>query len=207
MTTSHATCSPALSTHCNGEKYLLIRFSMIMQHQKFDIQHIIAIRQSSLFHLLAAELAHAQKVWLFSYRRRPENPVRQPLRSLLPCLSLDFLSPLSFFHTITLHKLVPLPQSRNEQPTNDYNFTIPNTFSQHSFLCICVRVQREQVLSQPESGLDPGPPEAHFSLEPSELSGETERELQLLRQDKARLEGQLREAQKPVVIQTRLILH
>ena len=83
---------------------------------------------------------------------------------------------------------------------------MPNTFSRLCFLCMCVRVQREQVLSQPESGLDPGPPEAHFSLESSELRGETERELQLLRQDKARLEGQLREAEKPVVILTRLIL-
>ncbi|CAB1312281.1 unnamed protein product [Coregonus sp. 'balchen'] len=75
----------------------------------------------------------------------------------------------------------------------------------HQALLIAYRVQREQVLSQPENGLDPGPPEAHFSLEPSELRGETDRELQLLRQDKARLEGQLREAQEQVAVVTRPI--
>ena len=63
---------------------------------------------------------------------------------------------------------------------------------------LCVRVLREQVLGQPESGLDPGLPEAHFSLQPSELSGETERELQPLRHDKASLESRLRDAQQQV---------
>ncbi|XP_023273763.1 coiled-coil domain-containing protein 78-like, partial [Seriola lalandi dorsalis] len=54
------------------------------------------------------------------------------------------------------------------------------------------------MLAKPESGLDPGPPEAHFSLEPTELRDETEKELQHLRQDKARLEGQLLAAQEQV---------
>ncbi|XP_018537336.1 coiled-coil domain-containing protein 78 [Lates calcarifer] len=65
----------------------------------------------------------------------------------------------------------------------------------HHALLIAYRVQREQILAKPESlGLDPGPPEAHFSLEPTELRSETENELQCLRQDKARLEGQLQVA-------------
>uniref|UniRef100_A0A3B4XX86 Coiled-coil domain containing 78 n=1 Tax=Seriola lalandi dorsalis TaxID=1841481 RepID=A0A3B4XX86_SERLL len=66
----------------------------------------------------------------------------------------------------------------------------------HHALLIAYRVQREQMLAKPESGLDPGPPEAHFSLEPTELRDETEKELQHLRQDKARLEGQLLAAQE-----------
>ncbi|XP_056222411.1 coiled-coil domain-containing protein 78 isoform X1 [Seriola aureovittata] len=68
----------------------------------------------------------------------------------------------------------------------------------HHALLIAYRVQREQMLAKPESGLDPGPPEAHFSLEPTELRDETEKELQHLRQDKARLEGQLLAAQEQV---------
>uniref|UniRef100_A0A3B4T6F8 Coiled-coil domain containing 78 n=1 Tax=Seriola dumerili TaxID=41447 RepID=A0A3B4T6F8_SERDU len=68
----------------------------------------------------------------------------------------------------------------------------------HHALLIAYRVQREQMLAKPESGLDPGPPEAHFSLEPTELRDETENELQHLRQDKARLEGQLLAAQEKV---------
>lgn len=53
-------------------------------------------------------------------------------------------------------------------------------------------------MAKPESSLDPGPPEAHFSLEPSELRDETEKELRHLRQDKARLEGQLQAAREQV---------
>ncbi|XP_076616761.1 coiled-coil domain-containing protein 78 [Chaetodon auriga] len=70
----------------------------------------------------------------------------------------------------------------------------------HHALLIAYRVQREQILAKPESRLDPGPPEAHFSLEPTELRDETERELQRLRQDKARTEGQLQEAREQVAV-------
>ncbi|KAF0025321.1 hypothetical protein F2P81_022202 [Scophthalmus maximus] len=68
----------------------------------------------------------------------------------------------------------------------------------HHALLIAYRVQREQILATPENGLDPGPPEAHFSLAPTELRDETESELQHLRQDKARLEGQLQAAREEV---------
>ncbi|KAG7227766.1 hypothetical protein INR49_013560, partial [Caranx melampygus] len=68
----------------------------------------------------------------------------------------------------------------------------------HHALLIAYRVQREQMLAKPESDLDPGPPEAHFNLEPSELRDETKTELQHIRQDKARLEGQLQAALEQV---------
>ncbi|XP_053197073.1 coiled-coil domain-containing protein 78 [Scomber japonicus] len=70
----------------------------------------------------------------------------------------------------------------------------------HHALLIAYRVQREQILAKPESGLDSGPPEAHFSLNSSELKDETEKELQHLRQDKARLEGQLQAAWEQVAV-------
>ena len=63
----------------------------------------------------------------------------------------------------------------------------------HHYTVMC-RVQREQILAKPENRLDPGPPEAHFSLEPTELRDEMAKELQNLRQDKARLEAQLEAA-------------
>ncbi|XP_049916432.1 LOW QUALITY PROTEIN: coiled-coil domain-containing protein 78 [Epinephelus moara] len=68
----------------------------------------------------------------------------------------------------------------------------------HHALLIAYRVQREQILAEPDSSLNPGPPEGHFSLEPAELRDETEKELQHLRQDKARLEGQLQAAREQV---------
>ncbi|KAK2820256.1 hypothetical protein Q5P01_023215 [Channa striata] len=72
----------------------------------------------------------------------------------------------------------------------------------HHALLIAYRVQREQILARAEGGLEPGPPEAHFNLEPSELRQETEKELQHLRQDKARLEGQLQVARQQVAVLT-----
>ncbi|KAJ3607891.1 hypothetical protein NHX12_024942 [Muraenolepis orangiensis] len=38
----------------------------------------------------------------------------------------------------------------------------------HQRLLMAYRIQQEQILSRPESGLDPGPPEGHFSLEEPE---------------------------------------
>ncbi|XP_031699207.1 coiled-coil domain-containing protein 78 [Anarrhichthys ocellatus] len=70
----------------------------------------------------------------------------------------------------------------------------------HHALLIAYRVQRDQVLAQMGCGLDPGPPEASFSLEPTELRGEPEKELHHLRQDKARLECQLQAARKQVAV-------
>uniref|UniRef100_A0AAQ6IGS2 Coiled-coil domain containing 78 n=2 Tax=Anabas testudineus TaxID=64144 RepID=A0AAQ6IGS2_ANATE len=72
----------------------------------------------------------------------------------------------------------------------------------HHALLIAYRVQREQILATPDGGLDPGPPEAHFSLDTSELRDEIEKELQHLRQDKARLEGQLQVARQQVAVLT-----
>lgn len=71
------------------------------------------------------------------------------------------------------------------------------THGPHQYFVI-FRVQREQIMATPGSSLDPGPPEAHFSLDPAELRDETEKELQHLRQDKARLEVQLQAAREQV---------
>ncbi|XP_062330985.1 coiled-coil domain-containing protein 78 isoform X2 [Osmerus eperlanus] len=99
-------------------------------------------------------------------------------------------------------------RAREEQlasAARSYKKRLQRTSKTHRALLIAYRVLREQVLAQPESGLDPGLPEAHFSLQPSELSGETERELQHLRQDKASLESRLREAQQQMPFFTKPI--
>lgn len=51
------------------------------------------------------------------------------------------------------------------------------------------RAQREQILANPDSGLDPGPPEASFSQDPTELRNEPVKEFHHLHQDEARQEG------------------
>ncbi|CAJ1080883.1 coiled-coil domain-containing protein 78 [Xyrichtys novacula] len=54
----------------------------------------------------------------------------------------------------------------------------------HHALFIAYRVQREQIVLKPESGLEPGPPETHFILELTEPRDETEKEIQQLCQEK-----------------------
>lgn len=55
------------------------------------------------------------------------------------------------------------------------------------------RAQREQILANPDSGLEPGPPEASFSQDPTELRKEPVKEFLHLHQDEARQEGRLQE--------------
>lgn len=58
------------------------------------------------------------------------------------------------------------------------------------------RLQREQIRSLGGSAMDCGPAELHFSITDPELLTNTTRELNRLREDKAKLEMQLRELRK-----------
>ncbi|CAB1426039.1 unnamed protein product [Pleuronectes platessa] len=92
-------------------------------------------------------------------------------------------------------------RAREEQlasAARSYKKRLQKVTKTHHALLIAYRVQREQVLTKPECGLDPGLPEASFSLELSELREETESELQHVRQDKARLEARLQAALQQV---------
>uniref|UniRef100_A0A3Q4I935 Coiled-coil domain containing 78 n=1 Tax=Neolamprologus brichardi TaxID=32507 RepID=A0A3Q4I935_NEOBR len=87
-------------------------------------------------------------------------------------------------------------RAREEQlatAARSYKKRLQRITQTHHALLIAYRLQREQILAKPENGLDPGPPEAHFNLEPTELKDAMEKELQQLHQDKAKLEGQLKE--------------
>ncbi|XP_046704259.1 coiled-coil domain-containing protein 78 [Silurus meridionalis] len=92
-------------------------------------------------------------------------------------------------------------RSREEQLTSTlrtYRKRLHNLNNTHQLLLTAYRVQREQILAHPEHALEAGPPEAHFNPAEVELRGETERELQKLREDKSRLETQLKIAQEQV---------
>jgi len=65
---------------------------------------------------------------------------------------------------------------------------------------LCPRLQREQILALPEHALEAGPPEAHFCPAGPEPRGDTEREIHRLREDKARLESQLKLAREQVCV-------
>ncbi|KAL7887755.1 hypothetical protein AOLI_G00054760 [Acnodon oligacanthus] len=94
-------------------------------------------------------------------------------------------------------------RSREEQLTStvkNYRRRLQKLNNAQQQLLIAYRMQREQILAHADHGLEAGPPEATFSPGESEIRGETERELQRLREDKERLEKQLRAAQEQVSV-------
>ncbi|MBN3301855.1 CCD78 protein, partial [Amia calva] len=92
-------------------------------------------------------------------------------------------------------------RSREEQlagAARGYKKRLQRLVRTHETLLIAYRMQREQILALGEHSLDPGPPESHFGLPEGELQSEQSRELGRLREDKARLESRLRDAQEQV---------
>ncbi|KAJ8364166.1 hypothetical protein SKAU_G00129970 [Synaphobranchus kaupii] len=99
-------------------------------------------------------------------------------------------------------------RSREEQLSSAaraYKKRLQKLIKTHETLLIAYRMQREQILALGERGLDPGPPESHFSLTDSELQVEQSKELQRLREDKARLESQLRDALEQKNVPSKLV--
>ncbi|XP_053132674.1 coiled-coil domain-containing protein 78 isoform X1 [Hemicordylus capensis] len=89
-------------------------------------------------------------------------------------------------------------KSREEQlagAARGYKKRLQNLVKRHESLLIAYRMQREQIRSLGGKEMEPGPPEHHFSITDAELLTSTSQELNRLRDDKARLEGQLYELQ------------
>ncbi|NXT96503.1 CCD78 protein, partial [Anhinga rufa] len=92
-------------------------------------------------------------------------------------------------------------KSREEQlagAARGYKKRMKNLVKKHENLLIAYRLQREQIRSLGSSTMDCGPAELHFSITDPELLTNTTRELNRLREDKAKLEMQLHELQKVV---------
>ncbi|XDV47934.1 hypothetical protein PO909_017471 [Leuciscus waleckii] len=95
-------------------------------------------------------------------------------------------------------------RSREEQLTKaarTYRKRIQGLSNALQQLLIAYRLQREQILALPEHALEAGPPEAHFCPAGPEPRGDTEREILRLREDKARLESQLKLAREQVALE------
>ncbi|KAF1436995.1 Coiled-coil domain-containing protein 78, partial [Spheniscus demersus] len=92
-------------------------------------------------------------------------------------------------------------KSREEQlagAARGYKKRMKNLVKKHENLLIAYGLQREQIRSLGSSARDCGPAELHFSITDAELLTNTTRELNRLREDKAKLEMQLDELQKVV---------
>ncbi|KAM6121757.1 coiled-coil domain-containing protein 78 [Phoenicopterus ruber ruber] len=96
-------------------------------------------------------------------------------------------------------------KSREEQlagAARGYKKRMKNLVKKHENLLIAYRLQREQIRSLGSSSMDCGPAELHFSITDPELLTNTTRELNRLREDKAKLEMQLHDLQKKTLKET-----
>ncbi|XP_061823614.1 coiled-coil domain-containing protein 78 [Nerophis lumbriciformis] len=94
-------------------------------------------------------------------------------------------------------------RAREEQlasAARDYKKNLQRITKTYHVLMKAYRTQREQILSKPDNSLDPGPPEAYFIVEPTELREESEKVLQQLEQDKSKLESQWQVARNQVAV-------
>ncbi|XP_061520004.1 LOW QUALITY PROTEIN: coiled-coil domain-containing protein 78 [Phycodurus eques] len=73
------------------------------------------------------------------------------------------------------------------------------TKTHHALICAYMD-QREQILAKPDKGLEPGPTETHFDLEPTEPREELDRFLQQIEEDKSKMEGQQHVARDQVAV-------
>ncbi|NXG58454.1 CCD78 protein, partial [Hemiprocne comata] len=90
-------------------------------------------------------------------------------------------------------------KSREEQlagAARGYKKRVKNLVKKHENLLIAYGLQREQIRSLGGSSMDCGPAELHFSITDPELLTNTTRELNRLREDKAKLEMQLHDLEK-----------
>ncbi|NXN17229.1 CCD78 protein, partial [Indicator maculatus] len=87
-------------------------------------------------------------------------------------------------------------KAREEQlatAARGYRKRLRSLASKHESLLIAYGLQREQIRARGSSTMDCGPAELHFALTEPELLTSTARELNRLREEKARLELQLQE--------------
>ncbi|NWV12970.1 CCD78 protein, partial [Ptilonorhynchus violaceus] len=90
-------------------------------------------------------------------------------------------------------------KSREEQlarAARGYKKRMKDLVKKHENLLIAYGLQREQIRSLGGSTVDCGPAELHFSITDPELLTNSSRELNWLREEKAKLERQLQELQK-----------
>ncbi|NWS98652.1 CCD78 protein, partial [Mionectes macconnelli] len=90
-------------------------------------------------------------------------------------------------------------KSREEQlarAARGYKKRLKDLVKKHESLLIAYGLQREQIRSLGSSAMDCGPAELHFSISDPELLTNSTRELNRLREEKAKLEMQLQELQK-----------
>ncbi|XP_050762036.1 coiled-coil domain-containing protein 78 [Gymnogyps californianus] len=108
-------------------------------------------------------------------------------------------APMKRFVDSVLNDIRASYKSREEQlarAARGYKKRMKNLVKKHENLLIAYGLQREQIRSLGSSAMDCGPAELHFSITDPELLTNTTRELNRLREDKAKLEMQLHELQK-----------
>ncbi|NXF98249.1 CCD78 protein, partial [Eubucco bourcierii] len=173
----------------------LVEQSAVLLSCRSQLQEVEA--ENSRLQLRLKELSEDYRCRLAQYLRdlaaymdsKAPGPIRAPTDSTAMKSTVDSM----------LQGIRASYRAREEQlarAARGYQKRMKTLVKKHENLLIAYGLQREQIRASGSSTMDCGPAELHFSITDPELLTNTTRELQRLREQKAKLELQLQEVQQ-----------
>ncbi|NXS68284.1 CCD78 protein, partial [Pandion haliaetus] len=179
-------------------QHKLVEQSAVLLTSQSQLQEVEA--ENSLLQLRLKELNEEYRSRLTLYIKDVADYMDSKSSNIMgPSKAPADCAPMKRFVDSMLKDIRASYKSREEQlakAARGYKKRMKNLVKKHENLLIAYGLQREQMRSLGSSAMDCGPAELHFSITDPELLTNTTRELNRLREDKAKLEIQLHELQK-----------
>ncbi|NXJ57776.1 CCD78 protein, partial [Spizaetus tyrannus] len=179
-------------------QHKLVEQSAVLLTSQSQLQEVEA--ENSLLQLRLKELNEEYRSRLTQYIKDVADYMDSKSSNIMgPSKAPADRAPMKRFVDSMLKDIRASYKSREEQlarAARGYKKRMKNLVKKHENLLIAYGLQREQIRSLGSSAMDCGPAELHFSITDPELLTNTTRELNRLREDKAKLEMQLHELQK-----------
>ncbi|NXW25170.1 CCD78 protein, partial [Circaetus pectoralis] len=179
-------------------QHKLAEQSAVLLTSQSQLQEVEA--ENSLLQLRLKELNEEYRSRLTQYIKDVADYMDSKSSNIMgPSKALADRAPMKHGGDSMLKDIRASYKSREEQlarAARDYKKRMKNLVKKHENLLIAYGLQREQIRSLGSSAMDCGPAELHFSITDPELLTNTTRELNRLREHKAKLEMQLHELQK-----------
>ncbi|XP_052628836.1 coiled-coil domain-containing protein 78 isoform X2 [Harpia harpyja] len=179
-------------------QHKLVEQSAVLLTSQSQLQEVEA--ENSLLQLRLKELNEEYRSRLAQYIKDVADYMDSKSSNVMgPSKAPADRAPMKRFVDSMLKDIRASYKSREEQlarAARGYKKRMKNLVKKHENLLIAYGLQREQIRSLGSSAMDCGPAELHFSITDPELLTNTTRELNRLREDKAKLEMQLHELQK-----------
>uniref|UniRef100_A0A8B9MKE9 DUF4472 domain-containing protein n=1 Tax=Accipiter nisus TaxID=211598 RepID=A0A8B9MKE9_9AVES len=189
-------------------QHKLVEQSAVLLTSQSQLQEVEA--ENSLLQLRLKELNEEYRSRLTQYIKDVADYMDSKSSNVMgPSKAPADRAPMKRFVDSMLKDIRASYKSREEQlakAARGYKKRMKNLVKKHENLLIAYGLQREQIRSLGSSAMDCGPAELHFSITDPELLTNTTRELNRLREDKAKLEMQLHELQKKGLKETSAFL-